>query len=74
MVTSPALQPARAVERPRRPDAADALGFLAGKHYTCYCGRSLVGTMLCPSCADEMVECLVIRPRPDAALEFAKIG
>ena len=34
---------------------ADPLGFLAGRRYTCYCGRSVVGTMLCGSCADEMV-------------------
>jgi len=35
--------------------AADPLGFLAGRRYTCYCGRSLVGAMLCDSCAEEMV-------------------
>jgi len=32
----------------------DPLGFLAGRRYTCYCGRSVVGTILCGSCADEM--------------------
>jgi len=74
MVTPLALQPARAVEPPRRPDAADALGFLAGRHYTCYCGQSLVGTMLCPSCAEEMVKCLVIRRRGVPGIQFAKIG
>ncbi len=74
MVTSLALQPLRAVERPRSADAADALGFLAGRHYTCYCGQSLVGTMLCPSCADEMVRRLVTGRRAAHAIEFAKIG
>ncbi len=74
MVTSLDLQPERALARPRRPDAADTLGFLAGRHYTCYCGQSLVGTMLCPSCADEMVERLVIRRRAAPGREFAKIG
>ena len=43
-------------------------------HYTCYCGQSLVGTMLCPSCAEEMVKCLVIRRRGVPAIQFAKIG
>jgi hypothetical protein len=32
----------------------DALGFLAGKRYTCYCGRSVVGSILCRDCAEEM--------------------
>ena len=40
---------------PERASPPDPLGFLAGRRYTCYCGRSVVGTMLCPSCADEMV-------------------
>jgi hypothetical protein len=40
---------------PRADPIADPLGFLAGRRYTCYCGRSVVGTMLCAPCADEMV-------------------
>lgn len=40
------------------PDApvADPLGFLAGKRYTCYCGRPVVGSILCRDCADEMTD------------------
>jgi hypothetical protein len=34
----------------------DALGFLAGKRYTCYCGRSVVGSIMCGDCAEEMAE------------------
>jgi hypothetical protein len=41
--------------RPAPEAEPDPLGFLAGRRYTCYCGRSVVGTMLCDSCADEMV-------------------
>lgn len=37
-------------------------------------GGPLVGTMLCPACAEEMVKCLLIRRRGVPALEFAKIG
>jgi len=42
-------------ERSAPVSSPDPLGFLAGRRYTCYCGRSVVGTMLCPACADEMV-------------------
>jgi len=30
---------------------ADPLGFLAGRRYTCYCGRPVEGSMICPACA-----------------------
>jgi hypothetical protein len=36
--------------------AADPLEFLAGRRYTCYCGRSVVGSILCPDCAEEMTD------------------
>jgi len=42
-------------ERSAPVSSPDPLGFLAGRRYTCYCGRSVVGTILCPACADEMV-------------------
>lgn len=38
------------------PLAADPLGFLAGLRFTCYCGRSLVGSILCADCAQEMTD------------------
>ena len=60
MVMSSALQLERTGEQPVST-AADPLGFLAGRRYTCYCGRSVEGTMLCQACADEMVACLVAR-------------
>jgi hypothetical protein len=53
--------------------ALDPLGFLAGRHYTCYCGKSVEGTMLCQDCADEMVERLGRFVRLDRA-PFTKIG
>lgn len=34
----------------------DPLRFLAGKRYTCYCGRPVVGSIMCPDCAEEMAE------------------
>jgi hypothetical protein len=58
-LVSPAESPSAATVVPA---AADPLGFLAGRRYTCYCGRSLVGAMLCDSCAEEMVARLS-RPR-----------
>jgi hypothetical protein len=36
--------------------SVDPLGFLAGRRFTCYCGRSVVGSFLCRDCADEMTE------------------
>jgi len=36
--------------------SVDPLGFLAGRRYTCYCGRSVVGSFLCRDCAAEMTE------------------
>jgi hypothetical protein len=44
----------------------DPLGFLAGRKYTCYCGRSVVGSMLCRACADDMVRYfLPVARQPD---------
>jgi len=34
----------------------DPLGFLAGRRYTCYCGRSVIGSVLCRDCAQEMAD------------------
>lgn len=48
-----ALAPALGVARDEAP-VADPLGFLVGQRYTCYCGRSVVGSILCRDCADEM--------------------
>jgi hypothetical protein len=51
-----------------REREADPLHFLAGRRYTCYCGRDVVGTMLCPECADDMVDYFLRvarRPKPD---------
>jgi hypothetical protein len=45
----------RAGARGENGVAVDPLRFLAGRHYICYCGRSVVGTLLCPTCAEEMV-------------------
>jgi hypothetical protein len=59
MITTLALEPGGSSERLGTSTALDPLGFLAGRRYTCYCGRSVEGTMLCRSCADEMVACLV---------------
>jgi len=42
-------------QRPGHASEPDPLGFLAGRRYTCYCGREVVGSMLCPACAEEMV-------------------
>ncbi len=39
-----------------RPVYADPLGFLAGKRFVCYCGRSVVGSTMCRECAEEMAE------------------
>jgi hypothetical protein len=36
--------------------SVDPLGFLVGRRYTCYCGRSVVGSFLCRDCAAEMTE------------------
>lgn len=47
----PAYAHALEEEDVRRPDP---LGFMAGRRYTCYCGRSVVGSALCPECAEEM--------------------
>ena len=41
-------------QRSGRPSEPDPLGFLAGRRYTCYCGREVVGSMLCRACAEEM--------------------
>ena len=64
-------------QRPARDAEPDPLGFLAGKRYTCYCGRSVVGTMLCPACADEMTTYFVRVARQrteDRFRRFAKDG
>jgi hypothetical protein len=42
-------------QRSGRASEPDPLGFLAGRRYTCYCGRAVVGSMLCGACAEEMV-------------------
>lgn len=47
---------------------ADPLHFLAGRRYTCYCGRDVVGTILCRDCAQDMVDHFLgvaRRPKPD---------
>jgi hypothetical protein len=49
-ITGPGVAP------PAHTAETDPLHFLAGRRYTCYCGRAVVGTMLCPDCAQEMVE------------------
>jgi hypothetical protein len=41
-------------QRSGRASEPDPLGFLAGRRYTCYCGREVVGSMLCLACAEEM--------------------
>jgi hypothetical protein len=50
-----ALAPTIDVRQYESP-VADPLGFLAGKRYTCFCGRSVVGSILCRDCADEMTD------------------
>ena len=42
--------------RDYEPLVTDPLGFLAGKRYTCYCGRSVLGSILCRDCAEEMTD------------------
>jgi hypothetical protein len=41
----------------------DPLGFLAGRRYTCYCGRTVVGSILCRDCAEEMTAHFLRRSR-----------
>jgi hypothetical protein len=36
--------------------SVDPLRFLAGKRYTCYCGRPVVGSIMCRDCAEEMAD------------------
>ena len=73
MAVSSVVDPAQTAEPPVSASAPDPLGFLAGRHYTCYCGKSVVGTMLCQDCAEEMVERLRRFVRVDRA-PFTKIG
>lgn len=42
------------VAPPLQAPVADPLWFLAGQRYTCYCGRSVVGSILCRDCTEEM--------------------
>jgi hypothetical protein len=73
MSTSSALLPTFSSEQVGAATTPDPLGFLAGRHYTCYCGKSVEGTMLCRACAEEMVARLSRHSRaPDG--EFTKIG
>ena len=74
MITTLDLPLARPSERLQGPGAADPLGFLAGRRYTCYCGRSLEGTMLCPSCAEEMLDRLVGRQAGVLARNLQKLA
>ena len=50
MLAPPILAP------PIEAPVDDPLWFLAGQRYTCYCGRSVVGSILCRDCAEEMAE------------------
>ena len=74
MITSTGWQTERTGEAPGGSMTADPLGFLKGRRYTCYCGRSVEGTMLCQSCAEEMVACLVTRThhRPQNLQKLAR--
>lgn len=54
------------------PLAADPLGFLAGRRYTCYCGRSLVGSILCADCAQEMTNYFIAARRLRPAGGYAE--
>jgi len=73
MSTSAALLPTPAAEQLGTARPPDPLGFLVGRHYTCYCGKSVEGTMLCESCAEEMVTRLSRHPEAGDG-QFTKIG
>ncbi len=54
VATAPSLEEVEPYANAAGSASVDPLGFLAGRRYTCYCGRSVVGSFLCRDCADEM--------------------